>query len=228
MMWKKASTWIVWIAFLFLSGCVLDELPEYGESCEKIAYVLEDESVNDEPTLCLRSHCPEYDEWISKDLCPIERPFCIQGLLQPIETSYCASFCPPGTTAIKSKDSPHTCVTNNSIDNCGVKGTRCADEDPNWVDGTCGQSANSSEILCRATECKPGTRPNGSGICKPIHDCCGLFCAICNPDQVCPGESLTENYNCQASCGEGLKACQGVCVPEDHAFCISEQQSASD
>ena len=221
MMCKKVI-WGACLGCFALWGCVLDEPQKSGESCENIQYVLLDDEHADgaEPLKCVRGECREYADWINNNRCPDQKPYCIQGLLDSPDAAFCASFCPPGTSEAKSNDAVHFCGLSNSTDNCGVRGTRCEAEDPYWVEGRCGTLGNSKEIACRATKCKEGAQPNGSGVCKPLHDCCGLVCAICGTKEVCPGESVIENLSCSSECADDLVECQGVCVPPGHSLCL--------
>ena len=68
-----------------LSGCVLDDIAQYGESCPDLAYIETSEGQ------CMRDSCSWGSDFFKAHQCPLEYPYCI---LIPNEASYCTSECP--------------------------------------------------------------------------------------------------------------------------------------
>ena len=202
---------IVLMMILGLYGCQLESPMEFGEACENVRYVL-----NDDGEKCEGEDC-RYAKYFEVGTCPGDYPHCIQ---RPDQDAFCASDCVEGTHEIKNPDGSFWCEADTP-EHCGPLQDNCTAK-AGWATGVC------EAHQCKAESCIVPYKPV-NGECRMIGDCCGWACARCasanlDAEYVCSGISDADDCIRADTCGGVI--CDKICVnPKDNdMFCGADKE----
>lgn len=203
------------MGMVVLSGCILEDLTQFGEACPGLSYIQKDDDK------CERDSCSWGNLYFNVEKCPEDQPYCIAI---PGDDVYCASLCPNNTHELSDevleelKDElleedregeVHRCEAD-TVWHCGSSRSNCAEES-GWRSGKC------EDQQCVAEKCTEMYRAD-KGICKPYGACCGQYCAHCTDVKnkntgkpwVCSGQDDTAD--CLETCPDGMNNRDGLCI----------------
>ena len=190
---------LIGMPILILYGCVLEDIPAAGSSCE--ATYVKDE--ND--TECVFGVCPRYDSYLENKHCPPDIPKCIQDEKGAF---YCGKVCPSKYHPSDFREGLESECEPDTAEHCGTTDNNCLNDEEHagWVRAIC-----NADKKCEATKCSDTYVHTGAD-CLTAAECCGMFCRDCTrvKGKVCSG--VGEEGECIDKCGTDRIECEKTCI----------------